>query len=332
MGFVYGGLVGNISLPGSGSNIVSTVKGNPTTVNTVAGHNMLTGDLCDITGHEVCTGVNGFNLPVIVTSPTQFTVAIDTSTYTSGGTTGIVWQRAYTANRTTIPVDGDPNLASTYAPFGMSNADQNAFALYQTGIYRLAGGNLSTVGFEIDPTFLTTWGLIKRGAGGGSAVNPVLNAGGSAPFGSLIVSGDVPVGGTDVVESYYVPGTGTPTFTQQVPHSAKSVIVPVGSAVGGINQRGGMTLRGCFQVQTLTLQGSGAVDDAGFMNFQLYAGQTAGTSGDANASMLGDAQFMCKVWRPNVVPISCPRSIRGSRARRIYHPLPSYSSVRNASR
>jgi hypothetical protein len=329
MGFVYGGLVGNISLPLVGVNIVSTVKGNPTTVNTVVSHNMLTGDYCDITGHEVCTGVNGINLPVIVTSPTQFTVAIDTSTYTSGGTTGIVWQRAYTANRTTIPVDGDPNAASTYAPFGMSNADQNAFALYQTGIYRLAGGNLSTVGFEIDPTFLTTWGLIKRGAGGGSALNPVLNAGGSAPFGSLIVSGDLPVGGTDVVEcqldftwqiddtgssstqamyyalncSYYVPGTATPTFTQQVPHSAKSVIVPAGSAVGGINQRGGVTLRGCFQVQTLTLQGSGAVDDAGFINFQLYAGQTVGTSNDANAILLGDAQFMCKVWRANVVPL-----------------------------
>lgn len=337
MGFTYGGLVGNITYPGVWMSeqwvpISSTVKGNPTTVNTAQPHNLLTGDIVDITDHAVCTGINGVNFPVIVTSPTQFTIAVNTSTYTSGGATGFVWPRAYTANRTTIPVDGDPNAASTYAPFGMSNADQNAFAIYQTGAYRFAGGNLQPTVVNTDPTFTTTWGLIKKAGTGGSAVNAILNSGGSAPFGSLLRGGPLPVAQSDILEcqldftwqidstgsngtqalyfalvgAYYVPGTGSPAFTlpgNMLPQSSKSAIVPVGTAVGSISQRGNMTLHACFSVgANMALQGTGASDTAGIFDCQLFAGQTSGTSGDANGEVLGDAHFTCKIWRQNIVP------------------------------
>ena len=340
MGFVYGGLVGNITYPGVWMSepwvaILSTVKGSPTTINTNQPHNLLTGDIVDITDHAVCTGINGVNFPVIVTSPTQFTIAVDTSTYTSGGATGNVYPRAYTANRTTIPVDGDPNAASTYAPFGMSNADQNAFAIYQTGAYRFAGGNLQPTVVNTDNTFTTSWAWVKKGSGGGGPINPVVltSPSGGTPFGSLLRGGPLAVAGaTDILEcqldftwqidntgsdgtqtlffalvaAYYVPGTVTPTFTlatNQLPQSAKSVIVPLGSVVGGIVQRGNVTLHSCFSVVgNLTLQGAGAVDNAGLFDVQLFAGQIFGTVGDANASMIGDAHCTCKIWRQNIVP------------------------------
>jgi hypothetical protein len=335
MGFTYGGLVGNVTYPGVWAGnpfnyIASTVKGNPTTVNTQAPHNLLTGDIVDITDHQVCTGVNGVNLPVIMTSPTQFTVPVDTSTYTSGGLTGIVWPRAYTANRTTIPVDGDPNDASTYAPGFMSASDQNAFAIYQTGAWRLV--NLTRTNIHTDPTYATAWAYVKNPSGvSGSAGGPVVigSIAGSTPYGSLM-KGTTPlnVAFGDYVEvqldfsykwvgglgsnanqniffalnyAYYVPGTATPTFTQQVDQSGKVANAQIISSAQTVLQ-GSMSLRGL--IQPGTLQGSGAVDTAGLFDCQLYAGQGSGTSADTPAELVGDAQFMFRLWRPNIPAIN----------------------------
>src|SRR5580658_10245831 len=164
--FVYGGLANNITTPAPIA-ISSTVKGSPTTVNTSAPHNLLNGDIIDITGHQVCSGANGAGWTVTVTSSTQFTIPSNTSTYVSGGATGHVWAKVYTQNRTSIPVDGDPNLASTYAPMGMSNADENTFNFSQLSLYRFANGSITNPAVNTDPTFgggsPTPWAYVQRG-------------------------------------------------------------------------------------------------------------------------------------------------------------------------
>jgi hypothetical protein len=333
MGFTYGGLVSNITVP-VGISILSTVKGSPTVVNTATPHNLLNGDIVDITDHQTCTGVNGIGLTVTVTSSTQFTVPINTSTYTSGGATGFVWPRVYTQNRTTIPVDGDPNDAATYAPGFMSNADENTFAFAYMPLYYLGNGNLSATAVHTDNLFGTPWAWVKATAPGGSASAPVqaTSPTSGTAFGSLLHAGAIPVAGADIIElqldfsygwttplgsdpdqsiffalncAYYVPGTATPTFTQEIPQSSKKVnsqILTISAVNYQVPQSGGLSLHGCFNVAgNLTLQGAGAVDTAGMFDVQLYAGAKHGSSGDSVGFVFGDAHFTCKVWRPTSI-------------------------------
>jgi hypothetical protein len=327
----YNGLPANIAIPGAVA-ILSSTAANPTVIRTNTPHGMKSGDQSDVTDHATNTGANGFGYIVTFVDSTHFSIPVDTHTYSAGGATGFVWPQAFTGNSSLLPASGDPFSYLTFRP-GMANAaDREAWSLTQTGIYRLANGNLGATAVHTDPAFGTPWAWIKKGAGGGSALNPVTvtSPTSGTPFGSLLHAGAIPVGGADVIEcqldfswqldstgsntnqvmyfalncAYYVPGTGSPTFTQELPQSAKRIIVPIGTAVGSIDQGGALTLRACFNVAgNLTLQGAGAVDNAGLFDVQLYAGQIAGTSADANASVLGDAQFMCKVWRPNAVQV-----------------------------
>jgi hypothetical protein len=326
-GTPYNGLASNVAIPGS-VNILSSTAANPTVISTVAAHGMRTGDFCDITDHAVNTGANGFLLPVTVVDTTHFSIPTDTHTYAAGGNTGFVWPQNFTGNNTLLPANSDPFSAATYIPAAACEADRTSMLLLNNGIWRLANGNIGGTAVATDPTFVTTWARIKRGAGGGSALNAVLNAGGTAPFGSLLRSGPIPVGGSasDIIEleldfswqidntgsdgtqtqyfalncAYYVPGTASPTFTQEAPQSAKRFILPLGSAVGGIIQGSGASLYACFSVRgNLTLQGAGATDSAGLLDVQLFAGQTSGAAADAVCTLLGDAVFSCKVWRPN---------------------------------
>ena len=335
VGTSYSGIPGNIAIPGA-IGITSSTAANPTVIQTSAPHGLTSGDLVDVTDHHTNTGANCFGQTISVVDSTHFSIPVDTHTYSAGGATGFVWPQAFTGNKSLLPASGDPYSYLTYRPGMACVTDRDAWELTATGIYRLANSNTATgsgSAIHSDPTFATPWAYIKTGAAGGYALNPVVTgspSGGTA-FGSLLASssGPIPVGflNNDVVEvqldfsflwtgslgsdanqwvyfalnyAYYVPGTATPTFTQQVPQSAKWASAQILTISGSNYQTvlgGNMTIRGLFQPGTGTLQGAGATDSAGLFDCQLYAGQGHGSSGDTPAEVIGDAQFMCKIWR-----------------------------------
>lgn len=334
-GTAYNGIPGNV-LPAAGLAILSTTHGNPTTIHTAAAHGLRTGDVVDITEHHVCTAANGVGFVVTVTGTNTFTIPVNSSTYSNGANTGFVWPQAFTGNVTLLPANGDAYSAATYIPAAACEADRTAWQLTQTGLYRIAGGVFSLTSVQLDPTFSTIWGYVSQNTGHtASAMGPIVTAqSGSTPKGSILQPGPFPVGLNDIVDvsvsfsvqwtgtgnstatgnqdiffalygAYYVPGFGGSITFSRVPASGfilRSYIATAGLA--NYPRGGTVRLRGRFSgIGFGSIQGAGATDTMGLMDFQIYAGQNIGDPSDYQASIFGDILSTVDVLRPNGITV-----------------------------
>jgi hypothetical protein len=279
-------------------NIASSTNANPIVVTTSAPHNLTTGDVVSIQGHQVNTSANRMAV-VTVLSATTFSI----SDYLLGGTvagvgiggaTGTV--QAYGTGTTfAIPADGVDNeaAASVNTPFN-ALADRTAFltaatggySLSQTGIYQGGnpGMNLSltnnawtaqgTVAFYTPPVITGLYPAIDLIELDISS-SEIITVGSSTGVSAIRVAPFV---------SFYDPG-GAPTFNSPLPSGAIEI------ATNGFDSGGNAPLRPF--TMTAQVPPASVNHSVCAITFGVYQ---AGTGGSATFTW-GQIAVRWRVWR-----------------------------------
>jgi hypothetical protein len=299
MSFQYNGLSANISLPASLA-IASSTNTTPIQITTSTAHGLTTGDGVFIQDHQANYNANGL-WTVNVISTTQFTLSSPNYTATgvaTGGATGLVYPLGY-GSTFAEPSDGDPRGAASVQPPLSALGDRTALSLILHGQYRLA--KVAQVTHDEGGTYVgTSWASTTTT---GANVYNAFSSAGPMPWTVTGLAGgdimDVEVEGVLATNSSWGPGEGPAlslfTTGLYAPGGAVTWGKASGSAVGFINITYAtpyvpFVVRSRFGVTGLP---------GGSIGFQLYA---SGYLTNGNISLVGDYNFMCRVWRPTGLP------------------------------
>jgi len=187
-GTPYNGLSANVAAPAA-VNIQSSTNASPIVVQTAAAHGCLTGDIIDVSGHQVNTAANG-QWRVIVNDSTHVQLVGSTGSGV-GGATGTTQAIVFTGNISLNPVNGDPYDASTYIPGMSCLADRTAKLAVMTGGWKIVN-IFSTFG----GTPFNSWATIASF----TALTPLdWSSGGIMPFVNAVAPNSLAVEANDLV-------------------------------------------------------------------------------------------------------------------------------------